>query len=597
MSPGGERLRALALVGLAAGLCAGCSGRTLPDLGPPADPEPRGRFTISGPMLGYGPTVLGDCNDDRRLDVFLPASGELLVQRVDGTFTSKGALLEPQEKSPGRIDDFHVRSENHTGVFVDLDLDSREDLVVGRRTAVWLRGRDDCSFEPPQPLFQPCPHVAPQQILPIDLDQDGLLDFVSSCSGSEDPPFRFHFARGDGTYEMVQPPATPLVPRRVAFPTFATYFEDLDGDGALDGFFLADNNVAWFSWGVPGDVPSFEPDRRLTHAVSDVNGMALSPLDLDRDGRTDYFIAGASPGGNRLLWNRAPREVDDVAEFAGILGNPDDTYWSSFAGDFDFDGWSDVIVLARGPLVPELNDFAFRPPVIYLSRRNGTYADVTSAVFDRNTLFGSLMFTCGDLTSSGRIGCFVPHENRNVLVRNELQAIGGWVGVRVRGTVSAVNAYGARVSLDGESRPLIAVVGGQAPTGGLHDPGVLLATGNRAEVNLTVEWPSGIVQKLSGVPVRRYARIIEPRALEVSPRLAPADGTSRIEVVADPASIGAREARIERSGVGTWAGDATLGEDGRLRRTLVAPEQPGSARIEVRFDGKPLRVRPRIRFE
>ena len=92
------------------------------------------------------------------------------------------------------------------------------------------------------------------------------------------------------------------------------------------------------------------------------------------------------------------------------------------------------------------------------------------------------------------------------------------------------------------------------------------------------------------------ATVIETRVLTVSSRVVPADGETIVEVTVDLGAAAAVVASIEREGAGNWIGPAAVSGD-VLRRHLRAPDEPGSARIDVQLDGMPLRVRPRIRFE
>jgi hypothetical protein len=172
---------------------------------------------------------------------------------------------------------------------------------------------------------------------------------------------------------------------------------------------------------------------------------------------------------------------------------------------------------------------------------------------------------------------------------------GNWVGVRLRGTVSSPDASGARVSLDGATPPLV-VATGQSPAWGEHARDVLVAIGDRESASVSIEWPSGIVQRAENLAAGTYTTVTETKTLTVSTRVAPADGETIVDVTVDMNAAGAMAASIEREGAGTWVGPATASE-GLLRRQLRAPAQAGSARIEVQLDGVALRVRPRIRFE
>lgn len=84
----------------------------------------------------------------------------------------------------------------------------------------------------------------------------------------------------------------------------------------------------------------------------------------------------------------------------------------------------------------------------------------------------------------------------------------------------------------------------------------------------------------------------EPAAVTLSRRAAAADGDSAVEATVDPRALGAATATIERAG--RVAGEATVDALG-VHRVLLAPSQPGEARITVSLDGR-LRVLPRVVF-
>jgi hypothetical protein len=93
----------------------------------------------------------------------------------------------------------------------------------------------------------------------------------------------------------------------------------------------------------------------------------------------------------------------------------------------------------------------------------------------------------------------------------------------------------------------------------------------------------------------RYTTVVEPAAVTLSARVAPADGVGLVEVVVDPASVGASRASVSITGAGTLV-EAPPGPDGRLRWAVRAPATPGVAAITVTLDGTPLRLVPRVRF-
>ena len=398
------------------------------------------------------------------------------------------------------------------------------------------------------------------------------------------------------------PTAAPFIHKTIGLPVFAAHFDDVDGDGILDGFFLVDNNMGWFSWGVVNansatDLPIFHRQDDLAHDVSDKDGMALSTLDIDRDGRADYFLPGTDFG-DIVLWNRAPRELYNIADFAQLGAHPKHTSWTSFALDADFDGWSDLLVLSviSPDAVANGGDQRARPS-LHMNRHDGTFVDVGATLIDANASFFALNMACGDLASDGHVSCLVPSTSPAMMLRNEIEPLGRWIGVRLRGTVSAPNAHGARVIVEGVQPPLTAYVGGQTATFGNHDDGVLLAAGDAKTVNLRIEWPSGLVQHVTDAPTNAYTTVTEPRVLQLGQRVLHAGGQASVEVLVDPQAAGTDVVSLERLGAGSWAGPLAKRPDGLLSRTLVAPAAPGVARIVVQLQNVPLRVRPRVRFE
>ncbi len=573
-------------------------------LGPRVEPDPQGQIAVLANALhaddeDNGLTVLGDCNGDGRLDVYRTAHGRLLQQDAQGnfalvhTFDPRPAI--GMDAAPSPLGSWHNAPN---AAFGDMDGDGQLDLLVAGKELYLYKGLGNCSFGDRQALPKPCTTGTPAQIQTLDVDADGLLDLVLACDGAEDTPFRFLLSRGDGTFEVQAPPPVPFIKKAKGLPVFGSHFADVDGDGILDGFFMVDNSYGWFSWGNSADPPSFSRDDDLAHAVADHNGMAAAALDFDRDGRIDYFLSGTEQS-DSLLWNSAPRKVLNIPKFAGFVPHPGYEGWTSFAFDADFDGWMDLLVLrARSPGEVPVGGDQSAQPWMYMNRHDGTFAQVADRVFgSQDSTFYALSMACGDLAGDGRVACLFTNQHAAVLLRNDIAPLGRWVGVRLHGTVSAPNARGARVALDGVTPPIVAEIGGQSATYGTHADGVLLAAGAATTVDLRVTWPSGLVQLVPGVPTNAYADLTEPRVVDVQQRVLPANGQATVDVILDPKAANMTNISVDLEGSGTWIGPLTPRPDGRLVRTLTAPSQPGTARIVVRLDGAPLLVRPRIHFQ
>ena len=120
---------------------------------------------------------------------------------------------------------------------------------------------------------------------------------------------------------------------------------------------------------------------------------------------------------------------------------------------------------------------------------------------------------------------------------------------------------------------------------------------------LSVEWPTGVVQRFSGLAVGRHHRLEEPPAFRIVPesRHLPADGTSRVELVLMPRDETGRLLRgeapeVRLTGSGTIAGEAAWQDDG-WHLAVIAPVTPGESRVTISFGAQRLKVRPRLLWE
>jgi hypothetical protein len=125
---------------------------------------------------------------------------------------------------------------------------------------------------------------------------------------------------------------------------------------------------------------------------------------------------------------------------------------------------------------------------------------------------------------------------------------------------------------------------------------VLIAPPESGPTNVTITWPSGVVQHVAQLPSLRYTTITEPEIFQLSTRTAAADGTSTVDVELFPGLVGASEASVEVRGFANWQGPIQRTERGTWRRTLVAPSQASTVILELALDGRPLRVQPQVRF-
>lgn len=594
VEPMGQRVVMCGLVCVLSSACESAAPGAAPTVvddvtprAPRVEPRPVGRFSILRDVLPSPPiqsAAVGDCNDDGLLDV-------VALGRTQPTRLFLGRAGPRFEPAPDAL----PNSYWHAGVFVDLDGDGRQDLVLASSTVDMLRGEGGCRFAAPVTLARAASEFAAQQVLVTDVNLDGRADLSVTQARSPDAPHRLLVARGDGTFDEFTPRPTPFMLDHTepGYNGFGMFYDDIDEDGAMDLFAMVDIQKAWFSWGVsPGEILQSR-DEALGMLLARCDPMSLSPLDYDRDGRVDWFISGTSSR-SRLLRHMGGRRLVDEAVAANVEGVGNDFAWGSYSFDADLDGWPDILTLREGNSVQKSVPPDPGPVDLFLNRHDRTFANAGAATIGLSLRARGLV--CGPLTSDGPVGCFaMPDDAAPLLLVNGIEPQGNMALLRLRGTVSALDATGARVSVDGASPPMVFAYGGQGPYAAEHARSLQIPLGAERAATVTVRWPSGIVQRGVSVSAGRSNEIVEPDALTLSARVVSADGRSTVEVTARPRALGAETARIELTGAGRWEAEATTDAQG-VRRVLVAPTQPGEARVTVSFDGNSLRIRPRVIF-
>ena len=116
-----------------------------------------------------------------------------------------------------------------------------------------------------------------------------------------------------------------------------------------------------------------------------------------------------------------------------------------------------------------------------------------------------------------------------------------------------------------------------------------------------ITWPSGTVQELHDVAAGGVRDVAEPPVLTIDPpgRHLPADGHAQAQVRITPRRRDGTIADATRVEVRVAAG-STVEVTTPVRDaqgwivTLTAPAAPGSTVVEVRIDGTPVLVRPRL---
>jgi hypothetical protein len=224
--------------------------------------------------------------------------------------------------------------------------------------------------------------------------------------------------------------------------------------------------------------------------------------DYDNDGFLDAAV-GVEHGLLGLYRNLAGQGFTNMAASAFPAEVTDSIpYW---AGDYDNDGWQDLLAYSFDPAIP---------PVLYHNNGDGTFTPrnvggPTSAVL------GGLFW--GDYNNDGFLDVLVLYGpgTRNALFQHNGNT-NHWLKVRLDGRASNRSGIGAKVRV-------LAAIGGRAfwqmreisGQGTGIDNGLIahFGLGDATKVEtLRIEWPSGIVQDLQNVATNQFLTVVESQS-------------------------------------------------------------------------------------
>ena len=332
------------------------------------------RFGID--ISGWQGLAVADVNGDELDDLYLCQGGglpnRLFLQNTDGTLTDRSV--------EAGVD---WRDHSHAAVFVDLDNDGDQDLVLGTVLGLIIMANDGkAKFN--TVAAKSIPEAPPLSISVADFDNDGKLDIFAACysirGGNSQKrrflgrPIPYHDANNGGRNVLFRnegqwvfrdvTQAVGLHHRRFSM---AAAWEDYDNDGDLDLYVANDygrNNLYRNDNGHFTDVAS-------TAGVEDISaGMSVSWGDFNHDGWMDLYVSNMfSSAGNRIAYQRQFQENADTETRAAFqrhargnslfVNSGDGSFrdvsvaagvtmgrwsWGSRFVDINNDGWEDLFV-------------------------------------------------------------------------------------------------------------------------------------------------------------------------------------------------------------------------------------------------------------
>ncbi len=436
---------------------------------------------LANPYWGTGANA-ADYNNDGNTDILITTIGRdlLFKNNGNGTFTEVSAAAGLRQSTAW-----------HTGsAFGDFDGDGKLDLFITGYVDIHSMKWDD-----PAPVC----------------DYYGQHVFCGPIGLKGEHSVLYH-NNGDGTFSDVSQKAG--VASAPAAHGFTPVTGDFNNDGKLDIFVANDSdpNYLFLNQG-NGTFKEEALDRGVAfnaegRAQSNM-GVAVGEYGGPGGGRVDVLTTTFSKDYFPLFRQGKSGLFEEVASAAGleaVTGNY--LGWACGLTDFDNSGAREFWT-ANGHVYPTDKNY-FEPIVIFRSEGPKSQLAFSYPPNPDNSYRGG---AAADFDNDGKMDLVIlPVSGAPVLLKNETASQGGWIGLRLRGTKSNRDAIGAKVTVDACGVKQFDMVRSGGSYLSRNDPRLHFGLGSCGKIDqVTVDWPDGTKQSVSGVTAGTYSTIEEPK--------------------------------------------------------------------------------------
>ena len=331
------------------------------------------------------------------------------------------------------------------------------------------------------------------------------------------PCWLFH-NNGDGTFTDVSKASGITQSHAKAWGVVAA---DLNNDGRMD-LYVTNDTVPNFLFANRGKGRFEEIGILAGVGVSSFgkarSGMGVDAADYDQDGWIDLFEANVDQEMYSLYHNDKDEVFSDVSNPNGIgVATRLMSGWGLKFLDYDNDGDLDLLLCNGHPddtVEKRIEGVKFREPMLLFRNTGKGFQNVSQesgAAFSKPLAARGLAI--GDFDNDGAVDLLITQNNgAPILLRNLAGRDNHWLGVRLVGTKSNIDAVGAKITYQAGDllRHKFKVGGGSYLSS--HDPRMVLGLGKRTKIDwLEVGWPqpSGKKERITDLPIDRYITIVE----------------------------------------------------------------------------------------
>jgi hypothetical protein len=331
------------------------------------------------------------------------------------------------------------------------------------------------------------------------------------------PCWLFH-NNGDGTFTDVSKESGIVQLRAKAWGVVAA---DVNNDGRMD-LYVTNDTVPNFLFANRGKGRFEEIGMLAGVGVSSFgkarSGMGVDAADYDQDGWIDLFEANVDQEMYSLYHNDKDEVFSDVSNPNGIgVATRLISGWGLKFLDYDNDGDLDLLLCNGHPddtVEKRIEGVKFREPMLLFRNTGKGFQNVSQQsgpAFSKPLAARGLAI--GDFDNDGAVDLLISQNNgAPILLRNLAGRENHWLGIRLVGTKSNIDAVGAKITYQAGDllRHKFKVGGGSYLSS--HDPRMVLGLGKRTKIDwLEVDWPqpSGRKERVIDLPIDRYVTIVE----------------------------------------------------------------------------------------
>jgi hypothetical protein len=438
--------------------------------------------------IGWGMgAIVADYNNDGYDDLYVTCVGpnHLLKNNGNGTFTdvTKMAGVGDPRWSAG-------------AAFVDYDNDGKLDLYVANYVSF------DFNNLPEFGKDKSCQYKGiAVQCGPRGLPGDGDSLYHNS---------------GDGTFTDVTKKAGVADPN--GYYGMGVIASDFDEDGLVD-IFVANDSTPNFLYKNKGD-GTFKEIGFISGTALNENGaaqgsMGVTVADYNHDGRLDLFVTNFDDDYNVLYRNDGRGSFTDMSYAAKVAAvSLPYVGWGTKFFDYDNDGWVDLFV-ANGHVYPQIPSFQQRN-FVHKNNRDGTFTQVSEqlgAPFKEKRTGRGAAF--GDLDNDGDVDVVLNNlGGTGQLLRNDGGNSNNAVLIKAVGVKTNRSGVGALVKVvAGDLTQKDEVRSGDSYIS-QSDLRLHFGLEKRTRIDLIeIRWPSGVIDKVTGVNVNKILTIKEGQGL------------------------------------------------------------------------------------